>query len=66
MVGIWPSIEAMRRVKDMLDAMDDKRPVGRIGERDNTFDAQKIRTMRLPQKIEKQAPAVRIERTLVA
>ena len=49
-VCIRPSVEAMRRVKDMLHAMDRDGPLRIVSERDDSLHAQHARPMRVAQK----------------
>jgi hypothetical protein len=65
-VGVGPRRKPQRRVKHMLDPLDDDRPRGIVAECHYTLDAQEPGSVRLAQQFEEEIESGRRQRRLVA
>ena len=52
-IVVWPALQQARRMKNVLDAMNDKRLARMFGQGDQSFDAQQPRPQRGAQELEK-------------
>ena len=65
-IGIRPGRKPQRRVKHVLDPLDDDRPRGIVAECHYTLDAQEPGSVRLAQQFEEEIESSRRQRRLMA